>query len=101
MPGSFRIWKTRSFHSKPAKHISDPYARRREDIKDPPVGLRATLKHLGPGFVLAGAVVGSGEIILTTTLGAKVCASSIKCGRLRRLTTFGLHMDEDAADLLR
>lgn len=39
---------------------------------EPPVGLRATLRHLGPSFILVGSVVGSGEIILTTTLGASV-----------------------------
>ena len=40
--------------------------------REPPVGLRATLRHLGPSFILVGSVVGSGEIILTTTLGATV-----------------------------
>ena len=50
----------------------DPYSRRPEDAREPPVGLRATLKYLGPGLILVGSVVGSGEIILTTTLGATV-----------------------------
>ena len=39
---------------------------------EPPSGLRATLRHLGPSFILVGSVVGSGELILTTTLGASV-----------------------------
>ena len=50
----------------------DPYTRRPEDVREPPTGLRATLRHLGPGLILVGSVVGSGEIILTTTLGATV-----------------------------
>ncbi len=32
--------------------------------------MRATLRHLGPGMILAGSVVGSGELIVTTKLGA-------------------------------
>ena len=40
--------------------------------REPPSGLVATLRHLGPSFILVGSVVGSGEIILTTTLGARV-----------------------------
>ena len=51
---------------------TDPYARRQEAVKDPPAGFLPTLRHLGPGLILVGSVVGSGEIVLTTTLGAKV-----------------------------
>jgi Mn2+/Fe2+ NRAMP family transporter len=40
--------------------------------REPPSGLPATLRHLGPSFILVGSVVGSGELILTTTLGASV-----------------------------
>jgi manganese transport protein len=50
----------------------DPYARRPDDVREPPIGLRGTLKYLGPGLILVGTVVGSGEIIMTTTLGATV-----------------------------
>ena len=50
--------------------ISDPYSRTREDCLDPPQGLRATLRQVGPGMILAGSVVGSGELIVTTKLGA-------------------------------
>jgi Mn2+/Fe2+ NRAMP family transporter len=38
---------------------------------DPPRTLRASLAHLGPGIVLASSIVGSGELIATTTLGAE------------------------------
>ena len=44
----------------------------KQTITDPPVGFWQTIKFLGPGFILVGSVVGSGEIILTTTLGATV-----------------------------
>ncbi len=49
----------------------DPYALAEEDIKEPPTSFWETLKHLGPGFVLSAAIVGSGELIATTTLGAR------------------------------
>jgi Mn2+/Fe2+ NRAMP family transporter len=54
------------------KYTPNPYARRPEDAREPPQGFGPTLKFLGPGLILAGSVVGSGEIILTTTLGATV-----------------------------
>ncbi|MEM9702502.1 MAG: Nramp family divalent metal transporter [Planctomycetota bacterium] len=34
--------------------------------------LIGTLKHLGPGVIIAGAIVGSGELFATTGTGAKV-----------------------------
>ena len=54
------------------RHADDPYALRSEYIQEPPVGFWNTVKFLGPGLILVGSVVGSGEIILTTTLGATV-----------------------------
>lgn len=38
---------------------------------DPPRGFFASLKYLGPGLILSAAIVGSGELIATTVLGAK------------------------------
>ena len=38
---------------------------------DPPRTLRAALAHMGPGLILASAIVGSGELIATTTVGAE------------------------------
>jgi Mn2+/Fe2+ NRAMP family transporter len=49
----------------------DPYALRPEDIEDPPPTAWRALSRLGPGMVLAAAIVGSGELIATTTLGAQ------------------------------
>ncbi len=50
----------------------DPYALSRGAIEPPPVSLLSALKRIGPGIVLASAIVGSGEVIATTTLGAQV-----------------------------
>ncbi len=36
-----------------------------------PESFRAILGHVGPGLVLAGSIVGSGELIMTTKLGAQ------------------------------
>ena len=38
---------------------------------DPPRTLAGQFKYLGPGFIMSAAIVGSGELIATTTLGAK------------------------------
>jgi len=50
----------------------DPYQLRPEDVKEPPHGLLASLRRIGPGIILAASIVGSGELIATTTLGAQV-----------------------------
>jgi manganese transport protein len=49
----------------------DPYALRAEEVEEPPPTARRSLSRLGPGMVLAAAIVGSGELIATTTLGAQ------------------------------
>ncbi len=49
----------------------DPYALRPEDVEEPPPTAWRALSRLGPGMVLAAAIVGSGELIATTTLGAQ------------------------------
>ena len=50
----------------------DPYALDPNDVLEPPVSFRDIMRKTGPGMVLAASIVGSGELILTTTLGAKV-----------------------------
>ena len=47
------------------------YALDPQDVREPPRTFRGKLKELGPGFILSAAIVGSGELIATTTLGAK------------------------------
>lgn len=55
-----------------AGNPADPYQLRPEDVKEPPHGLFASLRRIGPGIILAASIVGSGELIATTTLGAQV-----------------------------
>lgn len=51
--------------------MSDPYILKPENALDPPEGFFKKLKFLGPSFILSASIVGSGELIATTTLGAK------------------------------
>ncbi len=48
----------------------DPYSRSVDEHREAPRGFRDTFRHLGPGMILVGSVVGSGELIVTTKLGA-------------------------------
>ncbi|PZX46032.1 Nramp family divalent metal transporter [Algoriphagus chordae] len=41
------------------------------EIKNPPVSFFEKLRFLGPGFILSASIVGSGELIATTVLGAE------------------------------
>ncbi|MGJ7906487.1 Nramp family divalent metal transporter [Actinopolyspora sp. H202] len=50
---------------------TDPYALHPDNVREAPTSLRGRLRHLGPGLVLSAAVVGSGELIVTTSLGAR------------------------------
>lgn len=40
-------------------------------IREAPDTIAGRLKYLGPGFILSASIVGSGELIATTTLGAE------------------------------
>ncbi|KAA2214948.1 Nramp family divalent metal transporter [Teichococcus oryzae] len=48
----------------------DPYTLTPEGVMEAPTGWGASFKHLGPGLILSASIVGSGELIATTTLGA-------------------------------
>ena len=50
---------------------TDPYIIGDSTVKEPPTSFVHKLKFLGPGFILSASIVGSGELIATTTLGAK------------------------------
>ena len=50
----------------------DPYVISSRGIESPPAGVSMALRRIGPGMVLAASIVGSGELIATTTLGAQV-----------------------------
>ncbi len=49
----------------------DPYHLSQESILTPPLTIKGRLRHLGPGLILSASIVGSGELIATTTLGAQ------------------------------
>ena len=49
----------------------DPYIISDATCKEAPVTFAGKLKFLGPGFILSASIVGSGELIATTVLGAK------------------------------
>jgi len=50
---------------------SNPYSLNASSIKEPPTSLWGSLPYLGPGFILSASIVGSGELIATTLVGAK------------------------------
>lgn len=49
----------------------DPYHLTPEGILEPPKGWGPSLRYLGPGLILSASIVGSGELIATTALGAQ------------------------------
>lgn len=53
-------------------HARDPYILDPEFIEEPPRSFGGSLKFLGPGMITSAAVVGSGELLTATTLGAQV-----------------------------
>lgn len=55
----------------PHTPVEDAYRLRDEDVREAPTTMRGRLRHLGPGIVLTASVVGSGELIVTTSLGAQ------------------------------
>ena len=52
--------------------VQDPYHLGREDIEDPPRKFSAIFRRIGPGLILAGSVVGPGELVATPVLGAEI-----------------------------
>ena len=50
---------------------SNPYQIDGSRIEEPPVSFLGKLKYLGPGLILSASIVGSGELIATTALGAR------------------------------
>src|SRR5262245_33883995 len=49
----------------------DPYALPKEPIQEPHHAFVKVLGQIGPGLILAASIVGTGELINTTSLGAK------------------------------
>lgn len=55
----------------PVQSAQNPYEPRIEDIVNPPTRFIGRLRFLGPGMLTSAAVIGSGELIVTTSLGAE------------------------------
>ena len=55
----------------PNEPVDNPYELHPESIQTPPIALREVLRWIGPGLIIASAVVGTGELIATTVLGAE------------------------------
>jgi Mn2+/Fe2+ NRAMP family transporter len=56
-------------------HHGDPdhdlYALPPEAVREPPHSLSRAIRQIGPGLILAASIVGTGELINTTSLGAE------------------------------
>ena len=50
----------------------NPYEFQADQVAEPPRALGGILRKIGPGMILSASIVGSGELIATTTLGAEV-----------------------------
>ena len=55
----------------PRPDAFDAYALNSDAIEDPPRTFFGSLRKIGPGLILAGSIVGTGELIATTSLGAE------------------------------
>ena len=55
----------------PSRDDQDPYALPPGAIEEPPSTWLGAMGKIGPGLILAGAIVGTGELIATTGLGAE------------------------------
>src|SRR5947209_5549467 len=54
-----------------ADKSEDLYKLSADAIKDPPQSVYRAIRQIGPGLILAASIVGTGELINTTGLGAK------------------------------
>ena len=52
--------------------VRDPYEFQPDEVAEPPRSFFGILRRIGPGMILSASIVGSGELIATTTLGAEV-----------------------------
>ena len=49
----------------------NPYLLSADAVLEPPTTLLGSIRHLGPGLILSASIVGSGELIATTVMGAE------------------------------
>ena len=50
---------------------NNPYLLSADAVLEPPTTLLGSIRHLGPGLILSASIVGSGELIATTVMGAE------------------------------
>ena len=60
-----------------AAPLRNPYEFQADEVTEPPRKLGGILRQIGPGLILSASIVGSGELIATTTLGAEVGYSAL------------------------
>ena len=53
------------------EHEHDLYALTPDATREPPHSIFRAMRQIGPGLILAASIVGTGELINTTSLGAK------------------------------
>lgn len=51
--------------------VFNPYLLKPDNIEEPPTRFGEIFRRIGPGLILASSIVGSGELIATTVLGAE------------------------------
>ena len=56
----------------PSEDEVDRYTQPINSTEDPPSNWSSTIRYLGPSVIISATIVGSGEIILTASLGAAV-----------------------------
>lgn len=56
----------------PDQSLEDPYALHSESIEAPPTTFLGALRQIGPALIISAGVVGTGELIATTVLGAEI-----------------------------
>ncbi len=56
--------------SDPSQDRGAPLSQDVSLLREPPTRLSGVLRQIGPGMILAGSIVGSGELIATTRVGA-------------------------------
>lgn len=71
----------------------DPYLLDARFVAEPPESWLARLRLLGPGLILTASIVGSGELIATTTLGAKAGFSALWIVLLSCLVKVSLQLE--------
>ena len=66
-------WPKRKFWLiMPDQSLEDPYALHPESIEVPPTTFLGALRRIGPALIIGAGVVGTGELIATTVLGAEI-----------------------------